>query len=63
MDYTGYCVKCKKKNVKIVDPKLVSMKGKGTVKRHAISGTCPTCSTKMFRIVGKEDAENFKKAA
>ena len=63
MDYTGYCVKCKKKNVKIENPKLVSMKGKGKVKRYAISGTCPTCSTKMFRIVGAADAEAFKNAA
>jgi Zn finger protein HypA/HybF involved in hydrogenase expression len=61
MDYTGYCVKCKKKNVKMEGPKLVPMKGKGKVKRYAISGSCPTCSTKMFRIVGKEAAENFKK--
>ena len=31
MDATGYCVKCKKKNVKMESPKLVSMKGKGKV--------------------------------
>jgi len=61
MDYTGYCVKCKKKNVKMEGPKLVNMKGKGTVKRYAVSGTCPTCGTKMFRIVGKEAAEKFGK--
>jgi len=60
MDYTGYCVKCKKKNVKMENPKLVSMKGKGTVKRYAVSGTCPTCGTKMFRIVGAADAAAFK---
>jgi len=63
MDYTGYCVKCKKKNVKMESPKLVNMKGKGKVKRYAISGTCPSCGTKMFRIVSREDAENFKKEA
>ena len=61
MDYTGYCVKCKKKNVKMVDPKLVSMKGKGKVKRFAVSGSCPACGTKMFRIVGAADAEKFGK--
>jgi len=61
MDYTGYCVKCKKKNVKMESPKLVSMKGKGKVKRFAISGACPTCGTKMFRIVGAADAEKFGK--
>jgi len=52
-EYTGYCVKCKKKNVKMVDPKEVTMKGKGGVKRMAATGTCPTCGTKMFRILGK----------
>lgn len=62
-EYTGYCVKCKKKNVKMENPKLVEMKGKGNVKRYAISGTCPACGTKMFRIVSKEGAEEFKKAA
>ena len=60
MDYTGYCVKCKKKNVKMDSPKLVNMKGKGKVKRFAVSGTCPACSTKMFRIVSKADADAFK---
>ena len=52
-EYTGYCVKCKKKNVKMVDPKEVSMKGKGNIKRRAATGTCPKCGTKMFRILGK----------
>ena len=60
MDYTGYCVKCKKKNVKMESPKLVNMKGKGKVKRYAISGACPSCGTKMFRIVGADDAKKFK---
>ncbi len=63
MDYTGYCVKCKKKNVKMENPELVNMKGKGKVQRYAITGTCPICSTKMFKIVGKDTAEEFKKAA
>ena len=40
----GYCVKCKAKR---------EMKGKGDVKRRAMSGQCPTCDTKMFRILGK----------
>jgi len=61
MDYKGYCVKCKEKNVTMQNPKLVNMKGKGKVKRYAVSGTCPTCSTKMFRIVSAADAENFGK--
>jgi len=28
------------------------MKGKGNVKRRAMTGTCPECGTKMFRILG-----------
>jgi len=53
-EYTGYCVKCKQKNVKMENPKEVSMKGKGGVKRKAVTGTCPKCGTKMFKILGKE---------
>jgi Zn finger protein HypA/HybF involved in hydrogenase expression len=53
-EYIGYCVKCKKKQ-KLVDPKIVTMKGKGKVKRRAATGTCPVCGTKMFRILGKDD--------
>jgi len=32
------------------DPKEVEMKGG----RMAMSGTCPVCGTKMFRIMGKK---------
>ncbi|MFA6309689.1 MAG: DUF5679 domain-containing protein [Clostridia bacterium] len=49
----AYCVKCKaKKDMK--DPQEVEMKGKGGVARRAMTGTCPTCGTKMFRIMGKK---------
>ncbi|MBM3257691.1 MAG: hypothetical protein FJZ05_00520 [Candidatus Nealsonbacteria bacterium] len=48
----GYCVKCKKKQ-EISNAKEVAMKGKGGVKRRAMTGTCPKCGTKMFRIMGK----------
>ncbi len=48
----AYCVKCKAKR-DIVDPKEVPMKGKGGTKRRALTGTCPKCGTKMFRILGK----------
>lgn len=48
----GYCVKCKKKQ-EIQGAKEVDMKGKGGVKRRAMTGTCPKCGTKMFRIMGK----------
>ena len=49
---TAYCVKCKEKR-EIVDAREVSMKGKGGTKRRALTGTCPKCGTKMFRILGK----------
>ena len=45
----AYCVKCKAKR-EMTDPKEVTM-GKG---RLAMSGTCPVCGTKMFRIMGKK---------
>ena len=48
----GYCVKCKAKR-EMQDEKEVEMKGKGDTKRRALSGVCPTCGTKMFRILGK----------
>jgi Zn finger protein HypA/HybF involved in hydrogenase expression len=48
----GYCVKCKAKR-EIKDAKEVTMKGKGKVKRKALTGVCPNCGTKMFRILGK----------
>ena len=47
----GYCVKCKTKR-EIKDPKEVTMAGKGGKKRMAMTGTCPKCGTKMFRIMG-----------
>ena len=48
----AYCVKCKAKK-EMKDAKEVSMKGKGGTKRRAMTGICPTCGTKMFRILGK----------
>jgi len=47
----GYCVKCKAKR-EITGAKEVAMKGKGGAKRRAMTGTCPKCGTKMFRIMG-----------
>ena len=41
----AYCVKCRKK-VEIRNPKQVTLKNK----RPAVSGTCPNCGTKVFRI-------------
>jgi len=49
----AYCVKCKAKR-EITDPKEVEMKAKGGAKRRAMTGTCPKCGTKMFRIMGNK---------
>ena len=43
----AYCVKCKSK-VSIKDPRSIVMKNG----RNAISGICPSCGTKVFRITG-----------
>ncbi len=50
--YIAYCVKCKAKR-EMKNPKEIIMKGKGGTKRRAVTGTCPVCGTKMFRILGK----------
>jgi len=52
MATVGYCVKCKKKQP-MKNEKEITMKGKGGVKRRAVTGVCPVCGTKMFRILGK----------
>jgi len=41
----GYCVKCKAKR-DMDDPKEIKMKNG----RPAVTGTCPKCGTKMFKI-------------
>lgn len=48
----AYCVKCKKKQ-EMLNAKEVTMKGKGGTKRRAMTGICPKCGTKMFKILGK----------
>lgn len=48
----GYCVKCKTKK-EMKDAKEVEFKGKGGIKRMALTGTCVTCGTKMYKILGK----------
>ncbi len=48
----AYCVKCKKKQ-EMQDAKEITMKGKGGTTRSAMTGTCPKCGTKMFKILGK----------
>ncbi|MFQ5970004.1 MAG: DUF5679 domain-containing protein [Nitrososphaerales archaeon] len=42
---TAYCVKCRKK-VEMKNPKAVTLKNK----RPAMSGVCPHCGTKVFKI-------------
>lgn len=44
----AYCVKCKEKR-EMQNPEEVVMKNK----RRAMKGTCGTCGTKMFKIMGK----------
>ena len=41
----GYCVKCRDKR-EILNPTQTTFKNG----RPAVKGTCPSCSTKMFRI-------------
>lgn len=48
----AFCVKCKKKQ-EIKDEKEVLMEGKGGTKRRALTGICPVCGTKLFKILGK----------
>lgn len=42
---TAYCVKCKKSR-EMKNPKQVKMKNG----RPAVTGTCPVCGTKMYKI-------------
>ena len=44
----AYCVKCKAKRT-MKDPKEQTMANG----RRAMKGTCPTCGTGMFKILGK----------
>lgn len=48
----GRCMKCKKQ-VEIKDAKETSFKGKAG-EMAAMTGTCPVCGTKVFRITGKK---------
>ena len=42
---TGYCMKCKTQR-EMTDAKPITMKNG----RPATEGTCPVCSTRMFKI-------------
>lgn len=43
--------------------KEVAMRGKGGQERRAMTGTCSVCGTKMFKILGKKQAETEAKKA
>ena len=49
MAQEGRCMKCKKQ-VEIKDGKEITMKNG----MNAISGLCPVCNTKVFKITGKK---------
>ncbi len=49
MAQQGRCMKCKKQ-VEIKDEKEVIMKNN----MKAVTGVCPDCGTKVFKITGKK---------
>lgn len=48
MAVEAYCVKCKTKRIMNAPKEVVMANG-----RKAMKGTCPTCGTGMFKIMGK----------
>lgn len=48
-EYEGYCVKCRQKQT--FDGQEVELANG----RRAAQGACPTCGTKMNRILGKKN--------
>jgi ribosomal protein S27E len=54
----GYCVKCKAKKEIANGMEEVMKNG-----RKAIKGTCPTCGTVMFKILGGKAAVSAAPAA
>ena len=42
----AYCVKCKKQSKMVNDKKITTKNG-----RHAITGNCHKCGTKMYKFV------------
>ena len=49
----GYCVSCREKR-EIKDAQEVPMKRKGGKMGRALTGVCPECGTKMFRILASK---------
>ena len=52
-DYTVYCLKCKE-IVKVINPEIIEMPGKGNSTRRAITGKCEKCGVKIQRTIKKE---------
>ncbi len=50
MENEAYCVKCEAKKM-MQNGQEVEIKGKGDKSRRAMTGTCPDCGTKMFKIL------------
>ena len=50
---TGYCVKCKKKDVTMNDPAVHQTKKGG----YMAKGGCPTCGTTICLMMSKDNAE------
>jgi len=48
----GYCVKCREKR-EMENEEEVEIRGKGDTKKRALTGTCPFCKKKIFKILGK----------
>lgn len=51
MDFEGYCVKCRKKQM--VKNGVVEDTGKG---RQMVKGVCPECGTKVTRFLSGKKA-------
>ncbi len=49
----AYCVKCRRK-IEIKGPHDVTLKNH----KNAITGYCPICGSKVFRIVGNSNTSN-----
>ncbi|MEA3329214.1 MAG: DUF5679 domain-containing protein [Nanoarchaeota archaeon] len=49
----AYCVKCKKKGVKMVDPAINQTSRGG----YMAKGKCPVCGTTMCAMMSKDNAE------
>jgi len=58
MDLTnivGRCMRCRE-NKQMKDAKMITFKMKNGNERPAITGVCPVCECKMFKIISKKDA-------